>query len=165
MAVGESGAAIAMMPQVVPADGHDLDMHEEERRSDNAETVPHPRSTDPTHISFYRLRKKRRVPKPDDLEYATNGTELLQTRPSRWEPREEKAARQGWAPIDDKTFTPQCFSYLPQDLTLEEIEIWVRRHRIDDLQQRIAAQDYESNDPDIRSPSPEPIYDPKTGQR
>ena len=26
-------------------------------------------------------------------------------------------------------------------------------------------QDYESADADIRSPSPEPIYDPKTGLR
>jgi len=26
-------------------------------------------------------------------------------------------------------------------------------------------QDWESADPDIRSPSPEPIYDPKTGLR
>lgn len=26
-------------------------------------------------------------------------------------------------------------------------------------------QDYEANDPDIRSPSPEPVYDAKTGLR
>ena len=25
--------------------------------------------------------------------------------------------------------------------------------------------DFEQNDPDIRSPSPEPVYDPKTGLR
>ena len=50
-------------------------------------------------------------------------------------------------------------------MTLLDIEIWTRRHRIDDLQRRIAEQDYEANDGDIRSPSPEPIYDAKTGQR
>lgn len=41
----------------------------------------------------------------------------------------------------------------------------IGRHRIDDLQRRIAVSDFESNDPDIRSPSPEPVYDPKTGLR
>lgn len=41
----------------------------------------------------------------------------------------------------------------------------IGRHRIDDLQKRIAMQDWESADADIRSPSPEPIYDPKTGLR
>ena len=45
------------------------------------------------------------------------------------------------------------------------IMIYIGRHRIDDLQRRIAMQDYESADVDIRSPSPEPIYDPKTGLR
>jgi splicing factor 1 len=33
------------------------------------------------------------------------------------------------------------------------------------LQQRLSSQTFESNDPDLRSPSPEPIYDPKTGLR
>ena len=33
------------------------------------------------------------------------------------------------------------------------------------MQKRIAMQDWESADNDIRSPSPEPIYDPKTGLR
>jgi len=43
--------------------------------------------------------------------------------------------------------------------------IIIGRHRIDDLQRRIAMQDWESADADIRSPSPEPVYDPKTGLR
>jgi splicing factor 1 len=44
-------------------------------------------------------------------------------------------------------------------------EFLIGRHRIDDLQRRIAMQDWESADADIRSPSPEPVYDPKTGLR
>lgn len=39
------------------------------------------------------------------------------------------------------------------------------RHRLDDLQRRLAIGDFETNDPDISSPSPEPVYDSKTGQR
>lgn len=46
-----------------------------------------------------------------------------------------------------------------------DVEIWIRRHRIDDLQKRIALQEFEANDPDVRSPSPEPVYDSKTGLR
>ena len=46
-----------------------------------------------------------------------------------------------------------------------DVEIWIRRHRIDDLQKRITLQDFEANDLDLRSPSPEPVYDSKTGLR
>jgi hypothetical protein len=85
---------------------------------------------------------------------------------SRWESAQDRSKRvSGWHSPSEKTFTPQCFSYFPREMTLLDIEIWTRRHRIDDLQRRIAEQDYEANDGDIRSPSPEPIYDAKTGQR
>ena len=44
--------------------------------------------------------------------------------------------------------------------------IWLTgRHRLDDLQRRLAIGDYEINDNDLRSPSPEPVYDGKTGVR
>lgn len=47
-----------------------------------------------------------------------------------------------------------------------EIEILIRKHRIDDLTKRMILQDYEQqNDEDLRSPSPEPIYDSKSGLR
>ena len=46
-----------------------------------------------------------------------------------------------------------------------ELEILVRRHRLDDLQRMLAIMDFETNDPDLRSLSPEPVYDPKTGVR
>jgi splicing factor 1 len=47
-----------------------------------------------------------------------------------------------------------------------EIEILIRKHRIDDLTKRLILQDYEQqNDPDLRSPSPEPTYDNKSGLR
>lgn len=45
------------------------------------------------------------------------------------------------------------------------MEIAIRKHRVDDLQKRLSVGDYEGNDPDVRSPSPEPIYDQKTGLR
>eukprot|EP00826_Nyctotherus_ovalis_P035255 TRINITY_DN3012_c0_g1_i28.p1 TRINITY_DN3012_c0_g1~~TRINITY_DN3012_c0_g1_i28.p1 ORF type:complete len:253 (+),score=56.92 TRINITY_DN3012_c0_g1_i28:139-897(+) len=39
------------------------------------------------------------------------------------------------------------------------------RHRLDDVQRILALNDFENNDPDLRSLSPDPIYDPKTGVR
>ena len=39
------------------------------------------------------------------------------------------------------------------------------RHRLDDVQRILALNDFENNDPDLRSLSPDPIYDQKTGVR
>ena len=66
-----------------------------------------------------------------------------------------------------KGFTAQCFSNLQvHSKSLFEIEVLIRKHRIDDLTKRLILQDYEQeNDPDLRSPSPKPVYDTKTGLR
>ena len=36
---------------------------------------------------------------------------------------------------------------------------------MDEITRKNSVKDYESQDPDLRSPSPEPIYDPKNGMR
>ena len=95
---------------------------------------------------------------------------------SRWEDPDAFSRRKGWGPEQanrsyqepgEKYFTAQAFSYLPLfEKTSEEIEILIRKHRVDDLTRRLVLQDFEQQtDPDLRSPSPEPIYDQKTGQR
>ena len=73
--------------------------------------------------------------------------------------------RNRWGDRTEKIYTPQTFSYIPRHLSREEVEILLMRHRLDDLQRRLAIGDFEPNDPDIASPSPEPVYDTKTGQR
>lgn len=100
--------------------------------------------------------------KPDPNIYVPSNSRV-----NRWEEptKRETRLKRGWQPAHLKTFTPQCFSYFPSNYSQLDIEIWIRRHRIDDLQKRITVQDFEANDPDIRSPSPEPIYDAKTGLR
>lgn len=52
---------------------------------------------------------------------------------SRWEEETERVKRKGWGPAADKTFTPQCISHFPRHMSMRQIEIWIRRHRIDDL--------------------------------
>lgn len=56
-------------------------------------------------------------------------------RRSRWEDlvKRESRIKKGWGPAHLKQFTPQCFSYFPKEYSSREIEIWIRRHRIDDL--------------------------------
>jgi len=49
-------------------------------------------------------------------------------------------------------------------MNINELEILIRKHRLEDVQKRIAVGDFEINDPDLRSPSPESAYDPSTGQ-
>lgn len=53
--------------------------------------------------------------------------------------------KKGWGKENEKTFTPQAFSYFPFNQSIDEIEIWISiyiinfntsiigRHRIDDL--------------------------------
>lgn len=47
------------------------------------------------------------------------------------------------------------------------MNLWIviGRHRLDDVQRILALNDFENNDPDLRSLSPDPIYDPRTGVR
>lgn len=65
----------------------------------------------------------------------------------------------------NKTFQAVPMSKFPKNLTINEKEILIRRVRINDLSKRINNNDWENNDPDLRSPSPEPIYDKKSGKK
>lgn len=66
---------------------------------------------------------------------------------SRWEDPDAFARRKGWGPEQgnrsyqepgEKYFTAQAFSYLPLfEKTAEEIEILIRKHRVDDLTKRL----------------------------
>mmetsp|Transcript_19236 Transcript_19236/g.21789 ORF Transcript_19236/g.21789 Transcript_19236/m.21789 type:complete len:170 (+) Transcript_19236:44-553(+) len=70
-----------------------------------------------------------------------------------------------WAPEREKNFTAPFIVNLPSGLTRDQTELLIRKQRIDDISRRINFADYEDNDPDLRSPSPEPVYDKKTGLR
>lgn len=72
------------------------------------------------------------------------------TRQSRW---------------NEKSFTAPPVTHIPDFLSPDQVELVLRQYRIEDISRRLAANDFEIHDPDVRSPSPEPIYDPKTGVR
>lgn len=85
-----------------------------------------------------------------------------QKRKSRWD---DSPQRQGWGAEDesDSKFQPPSFSYIPNHLSQNEFEILMRKHRLDELNQKLQVSEPDQTDPDLRSPSPEPIYDPETG--
>jgi hypothetical protein len=81
---------------------------------------------------------------------------------SRWSAK--KATPGGFNEEHEKTFTPMPFCNLPRGKSVDELEILILRHRLEDIQKRIAVGDYEINDPDLRPSSPGSNLDPKTGQ-
>ena len=98
----------------------------------------------------------------------------LPRRRSRWEDGDsfrvnrkdaykEKNIITRWS--SDKSFNPPPMTYIPDFLTQDQLELLLRQFRIEDISRRLTGNDLDTQDYDIRSPSPEPIYDPKTGQR
>ena len=47
----------------------------------------------------------------------------------------------------------------------DELEYILRLYRLDEVTKKLIIGEYFSNDQDLRSPSPHPIYDNKSGQR
>lgn len=96
--------------------------------------------------------------------------ETLQTfsegpkRKSRWS--ECKVAKKGkrWGQPDDKPYKPLCYVDIPMGLTEKEIDQFLREQRLEDLHRKIQAHELEDHDPDIRPPSPPPVFD-KAGNR
>lgn len=75
-----------------------------------------------------------------------------------------KKKNRGWGKKWEKNFNPPPLNNIAQTLSQEEIEYFLRLHRLDDLNRKEKDNILEIPDPDIRSPSPEPIYN-KEGQR
>eukprot|EP00747_Dinoflagellata_sp_TGD_P208073 gnl/TRDRNA2_/TRDRNA2_81594_c0_seq2.p1 gnl/TRDRNA2_/TRDRNA2_81594_c0~~gnl/TRDRNA2_/TRDRNA2_81594_c0_seq2.p1 ORF type:complete len:853 (-),score=189.16 gnl/TRDRNA2_/TRDRNA2_81594_c0_seq2:121-2547(-) len=85
-------------------------------------------------------------------------------RKSRWS--ELKIAKRGkrWGLPDDKPYKPLPYVDLPMGLQEKEIDQFLREQRLEDLHRKIQAHEMEDVDPDIRAPSPPPVYD-KAGNR
>ncbi|CAG9317305.1 unnamed protein product [Blepharisma stoltei] len=113
-------------------------------------------SEKPKQVNLYQISaRKSRWEDGDSFRVSKRNSELVNTSKgiqySRWS--------------IDKTFTPPPLTHIPEFLTKDQLELILRQARIEDISRRLTANDYEIQDIEIRSPSPEPIYDPKTGQR
>lgn len=69
-----------------------------------------------------------------------------------------------WGLLEDKPYKPLPYIELPVGLSEEEVDQFLREQRLEDLHRKLQLQQLEDMDPDIRAPSPPPIYD-RSGQR
>lgn len=70
-----------------------------------------------------------------------------------------------WGNQSEKNFTPLPFSHFPPKASQDEIEIILRRSRLDEIERILANNNWETLDNDLRSPSPPPVYDVKRNIR
>lgn len=70
-----------------------------------------------------------------------------------------------WECSLSKTFTPLPVSNIPDNMDINTFENLLRKQRLNDISYRLSSNTFEDDDPDIREPSPDPIYDSKTGKR
>lgn len=106
-------------------------------------------------MPYDRMRRKSRWEEGDAFKHGKKDSQLSMVR--------GRLSSSKWS--IDKSFTPPPLTYIPDFLTQDQLEIVLRQYRIEDISRRLTANDYDIQDHDVRSPSPEPIYDPKTGQR
>ncbi|KFH18382.1 zinc knuckle domain-containing protein [Toxoplasma gondii MAS] len=86
-------------------------------------------------------------------------------RKSRWErPKTKKKGDSKWGPPEDKDFLPPPYVDLPVGMTAPQMDRFLREQRFDDLQRKLANGEFEFGDPDIRPPSPPPVYDRNGGR-
>nr|PVC52504.1 transcription or splicing factor-like protein [Theileria orientalis] len=69
-----------------------------------------------------------------------------------------------WGTEEDKPFLPPPYVDLPPGLTPSQIDQFLREQRHDELARKITSGELEYVDPEIRPPSPPPVYD-KNGSR
>jgi len=91
-------------------------------------------------------------------------TTIKRPRKSRWE-SDSLAKPQVYRWSVDKSFTPPPMTHIPDFLSREQVELILRQYRIEDISRRLTANDFDIQEPEVRSPSPEPVYDSRTGVR
>lgn len=77
----------------------------------------------------------------------------------------KNSRRTRWGADYEKSFIPLTITKIPDEVDVDTFEILIRKNRLEDISRRLQTQDWENQDQDLRSLSPEPIYDSKTGIR
>eukprot|EP00930_Biecheleria_cincta_P070430 TRINITY_DN58066_c0_g1_i1.p1 TRINITY_DN58066_c0_g1~~TRINITY_DN58066_c0_g1_i1.p1 ORF type:complete len:623 (+),score=109.35 TRINITY_DN58066_c0_g1_i1:57-1925(+) len=80
-------------------------------------------------------------------------------RKARWLGSAVSKKGKRWGLIEDKPFKPLPYVELPVGLETAEVDQFLREQRLEDLHRKVLAQQLEDIDPDIRPPSPPPMYD------
>lgn len=80
-------------------------------------------------------------------------------RKARWLGSSVSKKGKRWGLVEDKPFKPLPYVELPVGLETAEVDQFLREQRLEDLHRKVLAQQLEDIDPDIRPPSPPPMYD------
>lgn len=101
----------------------------------------------------------------DNHEQALATLDDASKRKSKW-PGQSAPPKKGkrWGLADDKPFKPLPYVDLPVGLSEDEVDQFLREQRLEDLHRKIQLHQLEDVDPDIRPPSPPPVYD-RAGNR
>ena len=74
-----------------------------------------------------------------------------------------------WSSEEDKVFTPAPVTSIPKNIDINTFENLLRKNKLAEIEKKISTGNYideeTDNDKDLRTPSPEPVYDPRSGQR
>ena len=77
--------------------------------------------------------------------------------------------RAKWSSEEDKSFTPPPVTSIPKGIDINTFENLLRKKKLAEIERKISTGNYIDeeidNDKDLRPPSPEPIYDPRSGIR
>ena len=77
--------------------------------------------------------------------------------------------RAKWSSEEDKVFTPSPVVSIPKNIDINTFENLLRKKKLAEIEKKISTGNFLDeeidNDKDLRPPSPEPIYDPRSGQR
>lgn len=77
--------------------------------------------------------------------------------------------RAKWSSEEDKVFTPAPVASIPKNIDINTFENLLRKKKLAEIEKKISTGNFideeTDNDKDLRTPSPEPIYDPRSGQR
>ncbi|KAK6588194.1 Ms15p KH + 2 Znknuckle (C2HC) [Cryptosporidium xiaoi] len=83
---------------------------------------------------------------------------------SRWTKIATEESGSRWKSVYEKEYIPPAYSEFPPGLTNYEIDQFLREQRLDELTYKLQIGEIEYGSPDIREPSPPPVYD-KNGSR
>ncbi|EAK87624.1 Ms15p; KH + 2 Znknuckle (C2HC) [Cryptosporidium parvum Iowa II] len=100
---------------------------------------------------------------PGQISIAEISNDNISKRESRWS-KVSDGSTSRWKSVYEKEYIPPAYSDFPPGMSNYEIDQFLREQRLDELIYKLQMGEIEYGSPDIREPSPPPIYD-KNGSR
>ncbi|KAK9173172.1 KH/SF1/BBP/Splicing factor 1,helix-hairpin domain containing protein [Cryptosporidium meleagridis] len=100
---------------------------------------------------------------PGQVPITEISNDNVSKRESRWS-KVSDGSTSRWKSVYEKEYIPPAYSDFPPGMSNYEIDQFLREQRLDELIYKLQMGEIEYGSPDIREPSPPPIYD-KNGSR